>query len=139
MDKSWMKKSRGTTEYNDGCKSFVAFAVSSCRTHVGLIYCPCKSCRNNHQYEPGYVLAHLTGGKIMIPNYNTWIMPSEKHARYPDASTSSNPSAAGGSIEQGDDMHAMLRDAFDMHRVKEGICDPEVMVQRLKKQLNVTY
>ncbi|XP_059453485.1 uncharacterized protein LOC132184021 [Corylus avellana] len=42
MDKSWMTKSRGTREYRDGCRLFVEFAVSNCRTPNGFIYCPCK-------------------------------------------------------------------------------------------------
>jgi len=81
----------------------------------------------------------LTGGKRMIPNYNTWIMHGEKYARNPDASTNSNRPAIGGSTEQGDNMHAMLGDVFNMHRVREDICDPKVVVQAVKKQLKVTY
>lgn len=75
----------------------------------------------------------------MMPNYNTWIMHSEKYACNPDAGTSSNHPTAGRSTEQDDDMHAMLRDAFSMRRIREDICDPEAAVQGVKKQLKVTH
>jgi len=50
----------------------------------------------------------------------------------PAAGTYSNHPAtvaAGGSTEQDSDMHAMLRDAFEMHEVREDNCELEVMVQ----------
>jgi hypothetical protein len=65
-----MSARRGTTEYNDGCRAFVAFAVSKCTAVDGKIYYPCKYCRNNQRHAPDYVLAHLTGGRGMSPGYN---------------------------------------------------------------------
>jgi hypothetical protein len=57
-----MSGRRGTTQYNDGCRAFVAFAVSNCTTSDGKILCPCRYCRNNQHHYPDYVLAHLTRG-----------------------------------------------------------------------------
>jgi hypothetical protein len=42
IDRSWITKTRGMREYNDGCSAFVAFAVSNCTTTNGKIRCPCK-------------------------------------------------------------------------------------------------
>jgi hypothetical protein len=72
-----MSARRGTIEYNDGCRSFVAFAVSKCTAVDGKIYCPCKYCRNNQRHTPDYVLAHLTRGKEMSPGYNLWYIHGE--------------------------------------------------------------
>jgi hypothetical protein len=118
MDKSWMTKYRGKREYRDGCRSFVDFAVSNCRIPDGNIHCPCKSCRNNQRHLPDVVLAHLTRGKGIMTTYTTWFWHGEKQVRGPTAGSYSNrpaTDAIGGSIEQGGDMHAMLRDAFGMH------------------------
>jgi hypothetical protein len=65
-----MKKSRISTEYRDGCRSFMDFAIR-CKTPDGLIFCPCKTCRLNRQYPPRVVYDHLTGGKGMWLNTKT--------------------------------------------------------------------
>jgi hypothetical protein len=72
-----MSACRGTTQYNNRCRAFVAFAVSNCTAVDGKIYCPCKYCRNNQRHTPDYVLAHLTGGRGMNPGYNLWYMHGE--------------------------------------------------------------
>jgi hypothetical protein len=77
MDKSWISVRRGMTQYNDGCRAFVAFAICNCTAVDGKIYCSCKYCRNNQRHTPDYVLAHLTGGRGMNPRYNLWYMHSE--------------------------------------------------------------
>jgi hypothetical protein len=102
-----MSACRGTTEYNDGCRAFFAFAVSKCTAVDGKIYCPCKYCRNNQRHTLDYVLAHLTGGRGMTPGYNLWYM----HGETTSGSTvpgqcSSHPSGTDlvvGSTEQGED------------------------------------
>ncbi|XP_059441611.1 uncharacterized protein LOC132173941 isoform X2 [Corylus avellana] len=94
MDKSWMTKSRGTREYRDGCKLFVEFAVSNCRTPDGFIYCPCKICRNNRRHPPGFVFDHLTGGKGVMPEYTLWYYHGEKHVQGPGTGSNSNRPAA---------------------------------------------
>jgi hypothetical protein len=125
-------KSEGMMEYNEECRSIVAFAVSNYTTSDGFIYCPCKLCRNNLRHPPDYVLAHLTWGKGMIPSYIFWYMHGETTTRGPAACSYScrlAEDAADGSTEQGGDMHAMLRDAFNMYEVREDNCEPHVVVQ----------
>jgi len=72
-----MSARRGTTQYNDGCRAFVEFAVRNCTAADGKIYCPCKYCRNNQRHAPDYVLAHLTGGRGMSLGYSLWYMHGE--------------------------------------------------------------
>jgi hypothetical protein len=130
-----MSACRGTTQYNDGCRAFVEFAVRNCTAADGKIYCPCKYCRNNQRHAPDHILAHLTGGRRMSPGYSLWYMHGETAQWYAVPGwCSSHPSvtdsAAGstehgectkqvGGLEQGGDMHAMLLDAFSMHQVGE--------------------
>jgi hypothetical protein len=138
-----MSARRGTTQYNDGCRTFVVFAVSNCTAVDGKIYYPCKYCQNNQRHTPDYVLAHLTGGRGMNPGYNLWYMHDEtttgsairgqcsSHHSGTDSaacSTEHGESTEQGcvAVEQDDDMHAMLRDAFGMHDVAEAIStDPQ--------------
>jgi hypothetical protein len=128
-----MSAPRGTTQYNDGCRAFVAFAVRNCRSGDGKIYCPCKYCRNNQRHPPDYVLAHLTGGKGMSTGYGFWYMHGETtlnpagpvrghdHPSVTDTAACGiehvEVTEQGGDLEQGGDMHAMLRDAFGVHEV----------------------
>jgi hypothetical protein len=72
-----MSTRRGTTQYNDGCRALVEFAVRNCTAADGKIYCPCKYCRNNQRYAPYFVLAHLTGGRGMSSGYSLWYMHDE--------------------------------------------------------------
>jgi hypothetical protein len=72
-----MSAHRGTTQYNNGCRTFVEFAVCNCTAADGKIYCPCKYCGNNQQHAPDYVLAHLTGSRGMTSGYSLWYMHGE--------------------------------------------------------------
>jgi hypothetical protein len=93
---------RGTTQYNDGCRAFVEFAISNCTTADGKIYYPCKYCRNNQRHFPDYVLAHLTGGMGMSLGYILWYMHCETAISGPVPGWYSNPvatNAMAGSIE----------------------------------------
>jgi hypothetical protein len=130
-----MSARRGTTQYNDGCRAFVEFAVCNCTAADGKIYCPCKCCWNNQWHAPNYVLAHLTGGRGMTPGYSLWYMHGEtvqgsavpgrcpSHPGVTDSAVSSTEpvecTEQDGGLEQGGDMHTMLRDAFGVHEVGE--------------------
>jgi hypothetical protein len=126
-----MSARRGMTEYNDGCRAFVEFAVGNCTATDGKIYCPCKYCRNNQRHSPDYVLAHLTGGRGMTPGYSLWYMHCETaRGSVVPGRCSSHPSVAnsaassteqGESTEQGGDMRAMLRNAFGVYNVSEAV------------------
>jgi hypothetical protein len=69
-----MSARRGTTQYNDGCRAFVEFAVCNCTAADGKIYCPCKYYRNNQRHPLDFVLAHLTMGRGMSSGYSLWYM-----------------------------------------------------------------
>jgi hypothetical protein len=133
MDRSWITKTRGTREYNDGCNAFVAFAVRNCKTPDGKIRCPCKVYWNNHRHSPDIVLEHLTAGRGIMVSYRNWFLHGETTMYNPDAASSSNlhPTAVASAdnTEEGGDMHTMLRDAFGMHEVKEPNCEPECVDQ----------
>jgi len=132
-----MSARRGTTQYNDGCRAFVAFAVRNCTAVDGKIYCPCKNCRNNQRYTPDYVLAHLTGSREMTPGYNLWYMHGKTtigsaiHGGCLSHPSGTNSVAGdteqgefteqGGPLEQGGDMRAMFRDAFGVHDVADDV------------------
>jgi hypothetical protein len=85
MDRTWITKPRGTREYNNGCREFVEFTVSSCRTTDGKIRCPCKMCRNNHLHSPDYVIEHLTAGRGMMTSYINWWHRGQTTPYNPDA------------------------------------------------------
>jgi len=130
-----MSAPRGTTQYNDGCRAFVAFAVRNCMAADGKIYCPCKYYRNNQWHTPDYVLSHLTRGKGMSTGYGFWYMHDETtlnpaapvqghdHPSVTDTAARGiehvEVTEQGGDLEQGGDTHAMLRDAFGVHEVGE--------------------
>jgi hypothetical protein len=101
-----MSTRRGTTQYNDGCRVFVAFAVSNFTAVDGKNYCPCKYCRNNQRHTPYYVLAYLTRGRGMTPGYNLWYMhgetTSESAVRGGCSSHPSCTDSAAGDTEQGE-------------------------------------
>jgi hypothetical protein len=75
----------------------------------------------------------------MWTTYTFWYWYGEKHARSPAADSNLNRPAtdtAGGSKEQGGDMHSMVRDVFGMHEVREENCEAEVVVQRGEEIVN---
>lgn len=101
-----MSARKGTTQYNDGFRAFVTFAVSNCTGTDGKIYCPYKYCRNNQRHTPDYILAHLTRGRGMTPGYNLWYMHDEPVSgsvvRVRCLSHPSGTDLAAGSTEQGE-------------------------------------
>jgi hypothetical protein len=94
-----MSARRDTTQYNDGCKAFVAFAISNCTTANGKIYCPCKSCRNNQRYPQDYVLSHLTKGRGMTSGYILWYIHGERRISGPVPGRYSNPVVIDARLE----------------------------------------
>jgi len=102
MDRTWITKPQGTREYNNGCREFVKFAVSNCRTTNGKIRCPCKMCWNNRLHSPDYVLEHLTASKGMMTSYINWWHHGQTTPYNPDVAIRSNhpaTNAAGGTVE----------------------------------------
>lgn len=77
MDKSWMRKWRGSREYMDGVKAFVRFAVSNSRNKESIV-CPCKKCRLRKTLRQQEVFDHLIAGSGILPGYTDWIWHGEK-------------------------------------------------------------
>ena len=134
-----MTKPRSTKEYRDGCRSFMDFAVRNCRTPNHLIVCPYKMCRLYKRHPPGIVLDHLLGGRGMCHEYKYRIYHGERPVYAPVEGSNSNPPAAnaGASTDQGAStyMHAILRDLFGMHDVREHNYEPQPGVQGHEEHL----
>ncbi|CAL5346170.1 unnamed protein product [Camellia sinensis] len=76
MDKSWMLlKNRMSSQYRDGVKAFVQFAMSNVGPN-GKIRCPCMDCLNCEQHTSKIVEYHLVV-KGMSPSYKTWVHHGE--------------------------------------------------------------
>ncbi|XXG77374.1 hypothetical protein AAC387_Pa08g1541 [Persea americana] len=83
MDKTWTTLDsqdrmaiRMGREYRDGVKSFIEFA----KANVGdatEIWCPCRVCKNNRQYDYETVNFHICRWG-MLASYKTWIYHGEK-------------------------------------------------------------
>ncbi|XP_028120567.1 uncharacterized protein LOC114317961 [Camellia sinensis] len=76
MDKSWMLlKNRMSSQYRDGVKAFVQFAMSNVGPN-GKIRCPCMDCLNCEQHTSKIVEYRLVV-KGMSPSYKTWVHHGE--------------------------------------------------------------
>jgi hypothetical protein len=124
-----MTNSRISKEYKDGCRSFVDFAIR-CKTPDRLIFCPCKTCRLNRQHPPRVVYDHLIGRKGMWSQYKNWIYHGERPIRAPVEGFNLTKliTNAGVSTYEGGNMHAILRDLFGIHDVKEDNYEPQPKV-----------
>ncbi|GLT55491.1 hypothetical protein SLA2020_286080 [Shorea laevis] len=119
MDKSWMKKWRGSAEYVSGVEAFLSFAVSNSRTKERIV-CPCKKCRLRYKLHRDEVYDHLIGLYGILDGYTDWIWHGEKInsdlQRYPIIEGSgSGPVNKSPTPAEGGMMHAMLNDVFQMH------------------------
>jgi hypothetical protein len=126
MDKSWMKKFRGSREYINGVKEFVSFAISNSKTKE-FIVCLYKKCSLRKKLRPEEVYDHLTGGSGMLEGYTNWVCHGEKinasHNTKPVIEGSSSaPVDRAPNLDENIMLHQMLHDIFRMHdgRVDEG-------------------
>ncbi|GLT67457.1 hypothetical protein SLA2020_397670 [Shorea laevis] len=131
MDKSWMKMWRGTVEYIRGVEAFLSFAVSNSTTKE-LIVCPCKKCRFRYKLHRDEVYDHLIGLNGIVEGYTDWIWHGEKinnhdlHRGPMIEGSSSGPINKSRTLDhEGEMMHDMLNDAFQMHNssVDDGGCE----------------
>eukprot|EP00268_Persea_americana_P019667 TRINITY_DN2010_c0_g2_i4.p1 TRINITY_DN2010_c0_g2~~TRINITY_DN2010_c0_g2_i4.p1 ORF type:complete len:465 (-),score=57.82 TRINITY_DN2010_c0_g2_i4:857-2251(-) len=109
MDKSWMHKSRSSSEYLNGVIEFLNFAFDHA-TNDDKIPCPCIKCCNKYYKNREDVHGDLLWNGIM-QIYINW--------------TSHGEDIYGGEYisdesEEGDDMHEMLHDAFGMPNLDGG-------------------
>jgi hypothetical protein len=120
MDKSWMRKWRGSKEYMDGVKEFMIFLAANSKTK-GFIVCPCKKCCLGVILREDVVYDHLTSGAGILEGYTEWIMhgeqtnPSDNRDSIVEESTGSTPIERMPTHDKSSGMQAMLRDVFAMH------------------------
>ncbi|XP_039119135.1 uncharacterized protein LOC120255365 [Dioscorea cayenensis subsp. rotundata] len=126
MDKSWMRKSRLSQEYEDGVEQFLNFAFANSNEDDRII-CPCIKCVNIHWQTRETVLEHLVCDGI-IQGYTCWFFHGE-HVPSPiheptntfAAPSSSNPHFQT-SRTRPDSLEELLWDAFNIHQVdNEGL------------------
>jgi hypothetical protein len=140
MDKSWMKKFRGSREYINinGVKEFVSFVLSNSKTKE-FIVCPCKKCSLRKKLRPQEVYDHLTCGSGMLQGYSDWVCHGEKinasHNTEPIIEGSiSAPVDSAPNLDEHRMLYQMLHDVFRMHdgRVDEGGSQMEAEVEAME-------
>ena len=95
MDRSWMRCSRISKEYQAGVEGFIEFALANA-SDGGLIQCPCKKCVGLSWREVSLVQDHL-----IIHGFKANYEVRDQHGE---------ARAPRGDMSHG--MEQMLRDAF---------------------------
>ncbi|RVW72347.1 hypothetical protein CK203_055429 [Vitis vinifera] len=110
IDKSWMQKSRVSSEYHKGVLEFLDFAFTNAPGKE-MLPCPCIRCNNCVMQKREIMYDHLLDNGI-ARNYVRWLMHGEYEFCEP-ANTSTNES------DMHDEMEEMLNDAFGMSMPNE--------------------
>ena len=105
IDKSWIQKSRVSSEYYQGVLEFLDFAFSNALGKE-MLPCPCIRCNNCLMQKREIMYDHLLDNGI-ARNYVRWLMHGEYKFCEP-TNTSINES------DMHDEMQEMLNDAFGM-------------------------
>ncbi|RVW72866.1 hypothetical protein CK203_057205 [Vitis vinifera] len=105
IDKSWIQKSRVSSEYYQGVLEFLDFAFSNALGKE-MLPCPCIRCNNCLMQKREIMYDHLLDNGI-ARNYVRWLMHGEYEFCEP-TNTSTNES------DMHDEMQEMLNDAFGM-------------------------
>ena len=103
IDKSWMQKSRISSEHDKGVLEFLDFAFSNALGKEILPY-PCICCNNYLMQNRGIMYDHFLDNGI-VRNYVRWLMHGE-YEFYEPTNTNTNES------DMHDEMQEMLNDAF---------------------------
>ncbi len=111
MDKSWMKKSRMSTEYYEGVNDFLKFS-SRKTTKDGMISCPCVKCVNSELFTIPVVHDHLVSFGIS-KGYQIWIF----HGESLQATTSAEINVSD--VQEISNEYGNIRDIFPMHNMSE--------------------
>ncbi|XP_062170587.1 uncharacterized protein LOC133876332 isoform X2 [Alnus glutinosa] len=94
VDKSWMRKWRGSTEYMDVVKAFLIFSAVNSKTK-GFIVCPCKKCCLGMTLREVVVYDHLTSGAgILEAGYTEWVVYTPDYLFLLQTILRSNPQGA---------------------------------------------
>ncbi|RVW34898.1 hypothetical protein CK203_113022 [Vitis vinifera] len=110
IDKSWMQKSRVSSEYHKGVLEFLDFAFTNAPGKE-ILPCPCIHC-NNCVMQKREIMYDLLLDNGIARNYVQWLMHGEYEFCEP-ANTSTNES------DMHDEMEEMLNDAFGMSMSNE--------------------
>nr|XP_023924457.1 uncharacterized protein LOC112035850 [Quercus suber] len=128
MDKSWMKKQKGSIEYIEGVVQFVEFASKHARD--GKIFCPCTKCVNLSLVPPAVACEHLFR-KGILQSYTHW----KWHGESAVAPTATAPTATEcgsshvqDSLEQYGDFRGMLHDLCPTHEMPPEPMDEAIVV-----------
>ena len=103
IDKSWMQKSRISSEHDKGVLEFLDFAFKNALGKE-MLPCPCIRCNNCLMQNRGIMYDHLLDNGI-ARNYVQWLMHGE-YKFYEPTNTNTNES------NMHDEMQEMLNDAF---------------------------
>uniref|UniRef100_K3XPY0 Transposase-associated domain-containing protein n=1 Tax=Setaria italica TaxID=4555 RepID=K3XPY0_SETIT len=79
MDRSWMKKARHETAYEEGVEKFLAFAYRDLPQDSEIL-CPCKKCKNRINQSHDEVRTHQRCDGI-LQGYTTWVHHGENYDR----------------------------------------------------------
>ena len=79
MDRSWMKTSRISNEYQNGVEEFLQFTERNAPCLHGKFFCLCVNCGNGRHQSINDIRSHLICEGI-IPTYTKWIW----HGELPD-------------------------------------------------------
>ncbi|KAF7826633.1 mucin-1-like isoform X2 [Senna tora] len=116
MDKSWITKSRVSSEYVEGLDKFLDFAFANTITK-GLIKCPCIHCGFRRWQTRETVYHHLICTQFP-EGYTVWVWHGESAVR--DANDTSNipkgTDIGEGGLSNQDLMQDMVKDAFGFSR-----------------------
>ncbi|KAJ9697398.1 hypothetical protein PVL29_009288 [Vitis rotundifolia] len=110
IDKSWMQKSRVSSEYHKGVLEFLDFTFSNA-LRKEMLSCPCTHCNNCVMQKREIMYDHLLDNGI-TRNYVRWLMNGEYKFCEP-TNTSTNESNMHEEIQE------MLNDAFRMSMSNE--------------------
>ena len=112
IDKSWMQKSRISSEYDKKILEFLDFAFSNALGKETLP-CPCICCNNYLMQNQGIMYDHLLDSGIAT-NYVQWLMHGE-YKFYEPTNTNTNES------NMHDEMQEMLNDAFGVSNTNDSM------------------
>ena len=76
IDRSWMKASHMSDEYENGFEQFLQFTQLNAESLGGKFFCPCVKCVNGRRQTVNEIKSHLICHDIIL-NYTKWIWHRE--------------------------------------------------------------
>ena len=128
IDKSWMQKSRVSSEYHKGVLEFLDFAFTNAPGKE-ILPCPCIHCNNCVMQKREIMYDYLLDNGI-ARNYVRWLMHGEYEFCEPK-NTSTNES------DMHDEMQEMLSDAFGMLMPMRNLKEVHMCMRSLKNQMRM--